>query len=138
MSTYVCVGMPSLLGALISIIMSRVASPESAAVVGFKLTPREQAANQLGGLIFCFVFAILSGMFTGKVMTMFGAPKGVNVEEFHDAVWWEIGGGEYEHGDKPKEEKELKKDDKKIVHHFDEQGHCYVRVDPNSNAIVEE
>ena len=88
--------MPSLLGAFISIIMARTASAASAEVVGFTETPRMQAVGQLGGLIFCFLFALCSGLFTGKVMTMFGAPKGVDVKEFHDAVWWEIGGGEYE------------------------------------------
>ena len=130
--------MPSLFGAFLSIIIAGGASAASAEAAGLQKSPSSQATSQFVGLLICFFFAILSGMFTGKIMTMFGAPKGVNVEEFHDAVWWEIGGGEYEHGDKPKEEKELKKDDKKIVHHFDEQGHCYVRVDPNSNAIVEE
>ena len=96
--------MPSLFGAFLSIIIAGGASAASAEAAGLQKSPSSQATSQFVGLLICFFFAILSGMFTGKIMTMFGAPKGVNVEEFHDAVWWEIGGGEYEHGEDEKKE----------------------------------
>ena len=58
--------------------------------------PSDQAIAQFFGILVCVSFAILSGIVTGVVMNECGAPKGVDVQEFHDAVWWEIGGGEYE------------------------------------------
>ena len=88
--------MPSLLGGFISIIVAGTASAASAEAAGLLQHPHKQALAQFWGILVCFSFAVLTGVFTGVVMSKFRAPAGVDVREFHDAVWWEIGGGEYE------------------------------------------
>ena len=96
--------MPSLFGAFLSIIIAGGASAASAEAAGLQKSPSSQAMAQFVGLLLCFTFAVTTGVITGKIMSRFGAPRGVNVKEFHDAVWWEIGGGEYEHNEEITEE----------------------------------
>ena len=86
--------MPSLLGGFISIIVAGTASNASSAAAGLLKKQPQQALAQFLGLLVCLSFALLTGMFTGVIMQKWGPPKGSNVQEFHDAVWWEIGGGE--------------------------------------------
>ena len=83
-------GMPSIIGALWSVVMAAIAS-EDHTTSFYAWSHQQQAATQLYGILVCVGFAVCTGIITGHILKLFDVPFEKEVP-FVDSSWWEIGG----------------------------------------------
>ncbi len=79
--------MPSVLGALSSVIVAAALPNDSSYVAPFLDAQNQQWICQLVAMPVCLIFAIVTGLITGKFLTWLQPQVGDHVSAFHDAEW---------------------------------------------------